>query len=212
MSDYISSRPAPGAAAGVEFARTDAEENALSVPSAATLSLLSALAAGGSAAHGTHGAVAVTPAAGAVGLSILHGLAEKAAVTCIDPEAAHQASAREAFRLAGFPASRARFLTARPLDVMGRLAPASYRLVYLDVDPVEFGPAIDVAWPLVAQGGTVVIAGSLLDGTVADPTRRDRATEAARAADAAAEELSESGAATIARLPLDGGLTLITKR
>ena len=115
MNTYIASRPVAGAAdaaeqfaQGFDAARTEAEENNLALPSPAVGSLLSTLAAATTSAHG---AVAVTPAAGVVGLYILRGLPEKATVTCIDPEATHQASAKEAFRLGGFAASRGRFLT-----------------------------------------------------------------------------------------------------
>lgn len=216
MNSYIDSHPVPGPAdsveqftRGAEAARTEAEENGLPVASAATGSLLSTLAAAGASSHG---AVAVTPAAGFVGLHILRGLPPKATVTCIDPEAAHQSSAKEAFRLGGFAAARGRFLTARPLEVMNRLAPASYHLVYADVDPTEFSAVVEAAWPLLAPGGTLVLAGSLLDGTLSDETRRDRLTEAARAADDAVDALAGAQDAVVTRLPLDGGLTLVTRR
>lgn len=189
-------------------AREDAEENGVPVPSQVVGDLLSVLAAGNEASQG---AVAVTPAAGVAGLHILAGLREKATLTCIEPEAALQAGAKEAFRAAGFAPSRVRFLTSRPLDVMGRLATGAYQLIYADVSAVELRPLIDAAWPLLAPGGTLVVAGSLLDGTVADPTRRDRETEAAREADAYVDTLALEDAA-LARLPLDGGLTLVTKR
>ncbi len=214
MNDYIASRPVAGHgaetfSAGLSVARIEAEENNLPGPTAAAGSLLATLAAAGTSSHG---AVAVTPAAGVVGLHILRGLPEKATVTCIDPEATHQASAKEAFRIAGFAPSRARFLTARPLDVMSRLAPASYRLVFADVDPAELSAVVGAAWPLLAPGATLVLAGSLLDGTIADSTRRDRATEAARAAQEGVDKLAADEDAVVTRLPLDGGLTLVTKR
>ncbi|WJY67773.1 Putative O-methyltransferase [Corynebacterium auris] len=213
MNDYIAQRAEATAgddiAQGLALALTHAEENFLPTPGAPLGALLGSLAAAG-AAH--YGAVAVTPAAGAVGLHILRGLPEKSPLTCIDPEAEHQAAAREAFRAAGFSSSRARFLTAHPLDVMSRLAPASYHLVYADVAPVELSPLVAAAWPLLAPGGTLVIADSLLDGTVADPTRRDRDTEAARAAEEDVDKLGESKEALVTRLPLDGGITLITRR
>ena len=189
-------------------AREEAEENGVATPSPVVGDLLTVLAAGSEAAQG---AVAVTPAAGVTGLHILVGLREKATLTCIEPEAALQAGAKGAFRAAGFAPSRVRFLTSRPLDVMGRLATGAYQLIYADVAAVELRPLIDAAWPLLAPGGTLVLAGSLLDGTVADTTRRDRETEAAREADAFVDTLALDGAA-IARLPLDGGLTLVTKR
>lgn len=214
MTDYISSRPpapvedAEGFAAGLDNALTEAAENNLAAPSEVVGALLSTLAAAGASPLG---AVAVTPAAGVVGLHILKGLPEKATVTCIDPEAEHQGSAKESFRLAGYAASRARFLTARPLEVMGRLAPASYRLVVADVDPSELSAVVESAWPLLAPGGTLVLLGSLLDGTLADTSRRDRSTEAARAAQDDVDALAASSA-VVSRLPLDGGLTLVTKR
>lgn len=189
-------------------AREEAEENGVATPSPVVGDLLTVLAAGSEAAQG---AVAVTPAAGVAGLHILAGLREKATLTCIEPEAALQAGAKGAFRAAGFAPSRVRFLTSRPLDVMGRLATGAYQLIYADVAAVELRPFIDAAWPLLVPGGTLVLAGSLLDGTVADTTRRDRETEAAREADAFVDTLALDGAA-IARLPLDGGLTLVTKR
>ncbi|WJY97300.1 O-methyltransferase [Corynebacterium fournieri] len=199
----------------LQRAREDAAENGVPTPSHVVGDLLSVLAAGGAdgtgGTGGTQGAVAVTPAAGVAGLHILAGLRDKATLTCIEPEAALQAGAKESFRAAGFAPSRVRFLTSRPLDVMGRLATGAYQLIYADVSAVELRPLIDAAWPLLAPSGTLVIAGSLLDGTVADTTRRDRDTEAARDADAYVDTLALDGAA-VARLPLDGGLTLLTKR
>ena len=102
-------------------------------------------------------------------------------------------------------------MTSRGREVRKRTRVGAYQLVYADVSPVELRPLIDAAWPLLTPGGTLVVAGSLLDGTVADTTRRDRETEAAREADAFVDTLSLDGAA-LARLPLDGGLTLVTKR
>ena len=211
LSTYITARRdhVPEAVAdALRQAREDAEENGVPTPSPLVGDLLTVLAAGSQASQG---AVAVTPAAGVAGLHILAGLREKATLTCIEPEAALQAGANEAFRAAGFAPSRVRFLTSRPLEVMGRLATGAYQLIYADVAAVQLRPLIDAAWPLLAPGGTLVIAGSLLDGTVADPTRRDRETEAAREADAFVDTLALDDAA-LARLPLDGGLTLITKR
>lgn len=194
---------------GLRMSREEAAENGVPQPSRAVGDLLTVLAASASAEQG---AVAVTPAAGVVGLHLLAGLPQKANLTCIEPEAALQTGARDAFRAAGFAPSRVRFLTARPLDVMGRLANGAYQLVYADVAPAEMGPLISAAWPLIAPGGTLVLAGSLLDGTVADTTRRDRETEAARGADESVDKLALDEGAAVARLPLDGGLTLITKR
>lgn len=192
-------------------ARSDASEYSLPTPSIAVSSLLGTLAAAGSAVSsaGVTGAVAITPAAGVVGLHILAGLPEKAALTCIDPEADHQTRAKAAFREAGFGSSRTRFLPSRPLDVLGRLAAGAYHLVYADVDPVDLPAVVDAAWPLLSPGGTLVLAGSLLDGTITDPTRKDRGTLAAREAEELVDSIED---AVVTRLPLDSGVTLVTRR
>lgn len=218
MSEYIRDRSATDAQLqppfrdGLEHATAEAEENALRTPSLMVGQLLTTLAASTAASSSSQGAVVISPAAAVVGLHILRGLHEKATLTCIEPEAALQAEAKEAFQLGGFAPARARFLTARPLDVIGRLATDSYQLIYADVAPVELPTFMSAAWPLLTAGGTLVIAHSLLDGTVADPLRRDRDTDAARRADAFLDELTAEHDAVTTRLPLDGGLSLITKR
>lgn len=189
-------------------ARRDAAEFGLTVPDEMTGQLLSTLAAG-SPGEKSAGAVAVTPAAGVVGLYILRGLGGKATLTCIDPEAEHQTQARGVFRDAGYAPSRVRFLPSRPLDVMGRLAAGSYQLVYAEVPPVELPAIVEAAFPLLTPGGTLVLADALLDATIADDSRRDRATTAAREADELARSLED---ALVTRLPLGAGMTLITRR
>lgn len=206
LRSYIeSTSEIPDALAG---ARRDAEEFGLSVPDEMTGQLLATLAAS-TASEKSTGAVAVTPAAGVVGMYILRGLGKRGTLTCIDPEVEHQTQARSAFREAGFAPSRVRFLPSRPLDVMSRLAAGSYQLVYAEVPPVELPAILDAAWPLLTPGGTLVLADSLLDATLADDSRRDRATLAAREADDIARNLE---GALVTRLPLGAGMTLITRR
>lgn len=189
-------------------ARRDAEEFGLSVPDEMTGQLLATLAASTPSEKST-GAVAVTPAAGVVGLYILRGLGKRGTLTCIDPEVEHQAQARSVFREAGFAPSRVRFLPSRPLDVMSRLAAGSYQLVYAEVPPVELPAVLRAAWPLLTPGGTLVLADALLDATLADESRRDRATAAAREVDEIARGMED---AVVTRLPLGAGMTLITRR
>ncbi|RNE48458.1 O-methyltransferase [Corynebacterium alimapuense] len=188
-------------------ARRDAEEFGLTVPDEVTGQLLATLVANSANPKST-GAVAITPAAGVVGLYLLRGLGKQGTLTCIDPEAEHQSQARSAFRAAGYAPSRVRFLPSRPLDVMGRLASGSYQLVYAEVSPIELTAAINTAWPLLTSGGTLVLADSLLEGTLSDQSRKDRATAAAREADELARTLDN---ALVTRLPLGAGLTLITR-
>ncbi|AMO90797.1 O-methyltransferase family protein [Corynebacterium simulans] len=189
-------------------ARSHAEEFGLSVPDEATGQLLSSLSAASSGADRPQ-AIAITPAAAVAGIYLLQGLPNNGIVTCIDPEAEHQAMAKSTFREAGFATTRARFLPSHPLEVMGRLATDSYQLIFADVPALDMPALINAAFPLLRKNGTLVLANSLLDGTLADTTRSDRDTSAAREADELARSLED---AVVTRLPLGSGLTLITKR
>lgn len=189
----------------LEAAREDTTEFGLAIPDAMTGQFLSALAAASQAKS----AIAVTPAASVVGLHLMNGLSDDAILSCIDPEPEHQKRAKETFRDAGYPSSRFRFLPSRPLDVMGRLATNSYQLIYGELSPLELKQFIDAALPLLSSGGALVLADSLLDGTIADSTRKDRDTQSAREAD---EYLANLEGVTVSRLPLGAGLTLVIKK
>ena len=101
-----------------------------------------------------------------------------------------------------------RFLPSHPLDVMGRLATGAYQLVYVDVHTIDLPVVIQSAWPLLSPGGTLVLVDALLDGTIADETRRDRDTAAARQAEEMVRELDD---ALVTRLPFGAGMTLVTR-
>lgn len=189
-------------------ARAHAEEYGLPVPDESTGQLLSTLAAVSSGTTSRPQAVAITPAASVVGLHLLAGMSENGILTCIDPEAEHQASAKQTFRDAGYSSSRGRFLPSRPLDIMGRLANDTYQVIYAEVPALDMPALVKAAWPLLHQHGTLVLANSLLDGTVADSSRTDRDTAAAREADEIARSLE---GAAVTRLPYGAGLTLVTK-
>lgn len=203
LYEYIeeTSQPSPI----LQTALEDAQEFGLNAPDSATGQVLTMLAAASQA----QAAIAVTPAASVVGLYLLEGLPEQAIVSCIDPEPEHQQRAKQTFREAGYPATRLRFLPSRPLDVMSRLAPESYQLIYADVPALEIRSFIDAALPLLGRGGSVVIADSLLDGTVADSTRKDRDTVACREVEDYVRTLEEC---VLTRLPLGAGVTILTKK
>lgn len=206
LRSYIDSTSEPSAA--LCGARDHAEEYGLPVPDESTGQLLTTLTATSSGVVDRPQAVAITPAASVVGLYLFAGMPDNGILTCIDPEAEHQRSAKSAFREAGYVPTRGRFLPSRPLDVLGRLATEAYQVIYADVAALDLPALIKAAWPLLHQHGTLVLANALLDGTVADTSRTDRDTAAAREAD---EYLRELEGATVTRLPLGSGLTLVTK-
>lgn len=188
-----------------------AAEYSLPAPDAATGQLLSTLTAASTLGAGDKPqAIAITPAASVVGLYLLAGLPESGILSCIDPEAEHQNHARATFREVGAKSSHVRFLPSRPLDVIGRLANDAYQVIYAEVPTMDMLPLIKAAWPLLTTGGTLVLANSLLDGTVADEARTDRETVAARQADEYVR--TELADALVTRLPLGSGLTILTKK
>ena len=67
---------------------------------------------------------------------------------------------------------------------------------------------VESTLPALRPGGILVLLDSLLDGLIADESRTDRQTTAAREADAALQEMD---GISVSRLPLGAGLTLITK-
>ncbi|WJY89483.1 Putative O-methyltransferase [Corynebacterium confusum] len=208
LQSYIGSTSAPSEA--LAHARDHAQEYSLPLPDEPLGQLISTLAAAstGHAATPKAQAIVISPAAAVVGLYVLEGLSESGSLTCIDPEAEHQAAAKASFREAGYPPSRVRYLPSRPLDVMSRLASESYQVIYADVHSLDLPALVDAAWPLLSPHGTLVLPNALLDGTLGDSSRTDRATQSARQADAAIRELE---GAVVTRLPLGGGVTLVTK-
>ena len=209
MQSYIDSTSERSDALRTAYAH--AEEFSVPAPDTATGQLLTSLTAAATL-HDTDKpqAIAITPAAAVAGLYLLEGLPESGILSCIDPEAEHQNSARQAFRTAGIKHSRVRFLPSQPLDVIGRLAPDSYQMIFAEVPTMDLLTLIKAAWPLLTTGGCLVLANSLLDGTVADETRTDRATAIAREADQFVR--TELADAVVARLPLGSGLTVLTKK
>lgn len=196
----------------LEAARADAAELDLPMPDAATgeaLKLLASLATAWARQDDeVPQCIAVTPASGVVGLHLFSGMPENGHLSCIDPDTEHQRLAKEAFRNAGYGPGRHRFLPARPLDVMERLAPNSYSLIYVEASPADYVAIRDLAFPLLTDGGILVFPDALLDGTVGDDTRTDRTTVAAREADL---DLLATENATVARLPFGAGATVLHK-
>ncbi|WP_051072423.1 O-methyltransferase [Corynebacterium caspium] len=214
MNSHPTGLGAPDAAPAYSQALAEAREYAtefgLVTPDEATGSLLASLAATAQPA-GVTGAIVVSPAACVVGLYLLRGVGEKQTITCIDPEAEHIRRAQKAFRAAGQSSAKARTLTARPLEVLSRMAPEAYQLVYADISPMDIKAMIETALPLLCPGGSLVLGDALLDATITDKTRTDRYTVAAREAFQFANALDPS-AYVVTHLPLGAGLTLITRR
>ncbi|MFC6237445.1 O-methyltransferase [Longivirga aurantiaca] len=168
----------------------------------ATLRLLAALI---DARH----VVEIGTGTGVSGLWLLRGMREDGVLTSVDVEAEHQRHAREAFTAEGIPASRARLITGRALEVLPRLADAAYDLVLVDGDKQEYADYVEEAARLLRTGGVMAIDNSLWHDKVADPAQRDPDTIAIRGVLTA---LREDERWVVALLPVGDGLLTAVRR
>jgi predicted O-methyltransferase YrrM len=146
---------------------------------------------------------------GVSGIWLLRGMREDGVLTSVDIEAENQRQAREAFTAEGVPASRTRLITGRALEVLPRLADASYDLVLADGAKEEYPDYVEEAARLLRVGGVLVIDNSLWHDKVADPAQRDPDTIAIRGTLTA---LREDERWLVALLPVGDGLLTAVRR
>ena len=153
----------------LQTARSLAREVGLSCVTPGAGSVLSVLAAAGSA----KAVVEIGTGTGVSGVWLLRGMRPDGVLTTIDVENEHQRIARRIFQEAGFVASRTRIITGRALDVLPRLADGVYDLVFVDADATEFGACAEAALRLLRPGGVLAVNGALAGGRISDPSARD---------------------------------------
>ncbi|WP_301546922.1 O-methyltransferase [Gordonia sp. X0973] len=133
-------------------ARLRAEELGAPTISPAVGALLALLAR----ATGAKSVVDVGTGVGVAGLWLLAGMADDGVLTTIDPESEYQQAAREAFAAAEIPIGRTRLINGSPVEVLPRLADASYELVFLDGEVLDHPRFIGEAVRILRPGGVVV--------------------------------------------------------
>jgi len=147
--------------------------------------------------------VEVGTGAGVSGLNLLRGMAPDGVLTSIDIEPEHQRAARTTFLEAGYPPGRTRLIVGRALDVLSRLTPGGYDLVFIDSALIEYPGCYELGVALLRRGGVIAFHNVLADGRVIDPSRRDPETLALREV---ARAFREDPRVVPALLPVGGGL------
>lgn len=146
---------------------------------------------------------------GVSGIWLLRGMAPDGVLTSVDIEAEHQRHAREAFHAEGVAPSRTRLITGRALEVLPRLADASYDVVVVDGAKDEYPEYVEEAARLLRPGGVLAVDNSLWHDKVADPAQRDPDTIAIRGVLTA---LREDERFLVALLPVGDGLLTAVRR
>ena len=189
----------------LEHARARAEEVGCAPIGAGGGAALRLLAAILDARH----VVEIGTGTGVSGVWLLRGMNPEGVLTSVDVEAEHQRHARDAFAAEGVASSRTRLITGRALEVLPRLADASYDLVVADGAKDEYPDYVEQAARLLRPGGALAIDNTLWHDRVADPAQRDPDTIAIRGALTA---LQDDERFVVALLPVGDGLLTAVRR
>jgi len=184
-------------------ARQRAAEVGVGAVDPATGAVLRLLASG----LGARTAVELGTGAGVSTLWLLRGLTPDGILTSVDSDGEHQRLAKASLAEADVPATRARLIAGRALEVLPRLSESSYDLVFCDAAKSENRDYLSAALTLLRPGGMVVFAGALSGGRVAETTARDAETVALRDL---AKAVREDERLVAAMIPVGAGLLAAT--
>ena len=153
-------------------------------------------------------AVEVGTGVGTSTLSLLRGMPTAGILTSIDTNSTTQSAARDLVDMAGIRPGRLRLMSGRAEEVLKRLAPAAYDMVFIDVEPGNLERMIQPSLRLLDSQGLLVIYKTLLKGAVADPVDRSPRTQAARSM---LNRIAEQENLERVLLPIGEGLLLLQK-
>ncbi|NDK91113.1 methyltransferase domain-containing protein [Gordonia desulfuricans] len=117
---------------------------------------------------------------GVSGLWLLAGMAADGVLTTIDPEPEHHRAARLSFSGADIAPGRTRLINGTPHEVLPRLSDESYDIVFIDGPRLDMPAFVAEGIRMLRAGGVLVIHHAAASGAVADPSRADPVTTAAR--------------------------------
>ena len=153
-------------------------------------------------------AVEVGTGVGTSTLSLLRGMPTAGILTSIDTNSTTQSAARDLVDMAGIRPGRLRLMSGRAEEVLKRLAPSAYDMVFIDVEPGSLERMIEPSLRLLDAQGQLVIHKTLLKGAVADPVDRSPRTQAARSL---LNRIAEQEGLERVLLPIGEGLLLLQK-
>ncbi|WP_166971298.1 O-methyltransferase [Brevibacterium atlanticum] len=188
----------------LDAARTHSHEFGLapvSQTTASTLTLLARLLT-------PVAAVEVGTGVGTSTLALLRGMPTAGILTSIDTNSTAQGAARDLVEMAGIRPGRLRLMNGRAEEVLKKLAPAAYDMVFIDSEPTNLERMIRPSLRLLDSHGLLVIHQTLLKGAVADPVDRSPRTQAARSL---LNRIAEQENLHRVLMPIGEGLLLLQK-
>lgn len=157
-ADSGSSEISAPTAAAMAMAREESGELGGNAPDAVSAALLRLLAHTAQA----RSAVYLGEAPGVVALSLLNGMRKGGTVTAITSDPHHAQAGKKALAAARFPSNACRFISTRPVEVLGKLATGSYDLVVAQAGIVS-AEVLATRGLELAGDGSVVVLGSITE-------------------------------------------------
>lgn len=154
-------------------------------------------------------AVEVGTGVGTSTLALLRGMPTAGILTSVDTNSTAQSAARDLVEMAGIRPGRLRLMSGRAEEVLKKLAPAAYDMVFIDAEPGNLERMVQPSLRLLDAQGLLVIHQTLLKGAVADPVDRSPRTQAARSL---LNRIAEREHLDRVLLPIGQGLLLLQKR
>lgn len=154
-------------------------------------------------------AVEVGTGVGTSTLALLRGMPTAGILTSVDTNSTAQGAARDLVDMAGIRPGRLRLMSGRAEEVLKKLAPAAYDMVFIDSEPASLERMIQPSLRLLDTHGLLVIHQTLLKGGVADPVDRSPRTQAARGL---LNRIADQERLERVLLPIGEGLLLLQKR
>lgn len=149
---------------------------------------------------GARSVVEVGGSAGIGGLWLLRGMADRAALTAIEPDADARDLAQQAYEDAGVT-RRVRTIVGAPGEVLGRLSDAGYDIVVMHAVDGDHEALVAHVRRILRPGGVVVVRQVATGGWKLLDARQ-----------AFTRALIEDESLEVAVLPIDGGIVLATVR
>jgi len=151
--------------------------------------------------------VEIGTGSGVGALWLFDGADKECSITSIDTDRENSIGAKGILEEAGYSQHRFRFITGNGLEVVNKLADATYDLVVIRVaeDLVDL---IQESLRLLKDSGVLIIDNVLDGGRVADPTQRDFESISRRDAIKSIKEDSRWRSTIV---PIGGGLVLAVK-